>query len=91
MSNGSERLKEAHSTSYTPEQLENLPQTTKIFDRPEMTFDDHDWQQQGYMITDICSPKRADCHNVGIPIPSGKMLVKRNGKYDIVPEGPQTR
>ena len=70
----------------TTETIEDIPQTTQVFDRPAMVFDQHEWRQEGYFITDVCSPARPDCHNVGIPIPSGKTLVKTGGRYDLVPE-----
>lgn len=75
-----------YSAEYTEEELANLPQTTQIFDPPKLKFKQHEWRQEGYMISDNCSPARPDCMNVGIPIPNGKMLVKRDGRYDLVPE-----
>lgn len=71
---------------YTPEELAVMPQTTTVFNRPALQFDSHEWQQQGYMVQDVCSPSTADCHTVGIPIPSGKMLIKKDGGYDLVNE-----
>ena len=91
MTTALDRYNAAHQREYTEEQVANLPQTDKVFDRPAIEFDNHEWRQEGYMITDVCSPSRADCQNVGIPIPTGKMLVKTNGRYDIVDEGGQTR
>lgn len=75
------------SQQYTEEELDALPKTTQVFDRPDMIFDHHEWRQEGYMITDVCSPSRPDCHHVGIPIPTGKMLVKVNGRHELVMEG----
>lgn len=91
MSIAAERYNEVQSTSYTPEQLESIPQTTKVFEPQPMDFTAHVWRQEGYMISDVCSPSRPDCQHVGIPIPTGKMLVKVNGHYDIVPEGGKPR
>lgn len=65
---------------------DQLPQTTQVFDAPKMEADAHDWQQQGYHIIDACNPQRHDCHSGGIPIGFGKMLVKKDGRYDIVDE-----
>lgn len=67
----------------TDQDIESIPQTTKVFEAPSLIFDQHDWRQEGYMITDVCSPSRPDCHRVGIPIPSGKVLVKKGGRYDL--------
>lgn len=72
---------------FTKEEVEALPQTTQVFDRPSMIFDQHEWRQEGYMITDVCHPSRPDCHHVGIPIPTGKVLVKKGDGYDLVNEG----
>lgn len=70
-------------TTYTPEELEVLPQTTTVFDQPLLDFDKHTWVQQGYMIYDKCGT----CMEQGIPIPSGKTLIKTGGHYDLVDEG----
>jgi len=86
MTTSVERYKQATSTKYSEDELAALPQTDKVFDRPAMDFQSHDWMQQNYMITDNCQPHRADCHNVGIPIPSGKTLIKKDGRYDLVDE-----
>ena len=75
-----------HSTKYTEEEIAALPQTPQVFEPVELVINHHDWQQEGYMITDVCSPSRPDCQNVGIPIPSGKLLIKKEGKYDLVDE-----
>lgn len=69
------------ATAYTPDEIKMLPQVDKVFDRPAMTFDDHEWQQQGAFITDVCSPARSDCEHVGIPVPEGKTLEKVGGKF----------
>lgn len=74
------------ATKYTEDEIKRLPQTQQIFDRPTMVFDDHDWQQEGSFITDVCNPARVDCHHVGIPVPQGKMLMLLNGKYRFVSE-----
>jgi hypothetical protein len=63
-----------------------LPQTATVFDRPALAFDSHEWQQQGYMVTDICQPRTSACEPVGIPIPSGKLLIRKDGRYDLVDE-----
>lgn len=72
---------------YTAEELAALPQTTTVFDVPQLDISAHDWLQQGYHIVDNCNPTRPDCHQGGIPIPTGKTLVKRGGAYDLVDEG----
>lgn len=66
---------------------DDIPQTTKVFDVPQLVVDQHEWRQEGYYIMDACSPGRPDCHNVGIPIPSGNTLIKKEGRYDLIPEG----
>jgi hypothetical protein len=71
---------------YTEDELNALPQTQTVFDAPELTFNDHHWQQQGYFISDVCSPSRPDCPPVGIAIPVGKLLIKTKGGYDIIDE-----
>lgn len=75
---------------YTEEELAKLPQTQQIFNRPDMAFDDHEWRQQGYMVTDICSPARPDCHHVGIPIPTGTLLIKTANGYQLTDETDST-
>lgn len=74
---------------YTEEEIQTLPQTETVFDRPALVIDQHDWRQEGYYITDVCDPSRPDCQHVGIPIKSGQLLIKRNGGYALVDE--QTR
>jgi hypothetical protein len=74
------------STEYTPEELAALPQTETVFDRPALEFDSHEWQQEGYFITDVCKTVRPDCHPGGIPIPSGSLLVKDAKGYRLVDE-----
>lgn len=65
--------------SYTDEELANLPQTTHIFEAPEVNLDEHELIQQGYTVTDRC-------HGVSFNIPSGKTLIKDGGKYKLVNE-----
>lgn len=77
------------STEYTPEELAALPQTETVFDQPQLHFEAHKWQQEGYFITDVCSVARADCHPGGIPIPNGSMLIRDEKGYRLVDE--QTR
>lgn len=72
--------------SYSEEELSTLPQTSTVFNRPSLEFDSHEWIQQGYMLTDNCQPSTASCEAVGIPIPSGKLLIKKDGRYDIIDE-----
>lgn len=79
-------MPDAYATEYTEEEIEALPQTAQVFTPSPLHINDHDWRQEGYMITDVCSPSRPDCQYVGIPIPSGKLLVKRGGTYDLVDE-----
>lgn len=69
-----------------PQPDTTLPQTSTVFDRPALEFDSHDWQQQGYTLHDMCSPRTAACQEIGVPIPSGKLLVRKDGKYDLVDE-----
>lgn len=66
---------------------DDIPQTTTVFTRDDLVINNHEWQQQGYMITDICNPSTPMCHHVGIPIPAGKVLVKsKKGEYDLIDE-----
>lgn len=59
-----------------------MPQTTTVFDPTPMKADEHDWMQRGYMIMDACQPSRPECHNGGIPIKPGQLLVKdAKGNY----------
>lgn len=74
------------TNSYSEEELSTLPQTSTVFDRPSLHFDSHSWTQQGYMVTDTCNPRTPNCEAVGIPIPSGKLLIKKDGRYDLVDE-----
>jgi hypothetical protein len=74
------------SNDYTEEELAALPQTETVFEPQQLVFDDHKWLQQGYHLTDVCSPQTAACHTGGIPIPNGKMLVKQGEKYALVNE-----
>ena len=74
------------SEGYSEDEIENLPQTDTVFDRPKLEFDHHEWVQEGYMVRDVCNPGGISCENVGIPIPSGKLLVKTDGRYDLVDE-----
>lgn len=74
------------TNSFTKEELDALPQTDTVFDRPYLEFDSHEWLQEGYTVRDNCNPGGPSCESVGIPIPSGKLLVKKNGRYDLVDE-----
>jgi hypothetical protein len=65
---------------------DELPQTEQVFDAPELVINQHEWIQQGYYITDVCSPKKLDCYTGGIPIPYGKMLIRKDGRYDLTDE-----
>lgn len=71
------------SDRYTEDELVHLPQTVTVFDQPELKVNEHDWVQQGYFITDCCNPKKPTCHSGGIPIPSGKVLIKTERGYDL--------
>ncbi len=71
---------------WTADEVAALPQTDAVFEQPELRFNDHTWQQQGYMLHDMCRNKGAGCHDGGIPIPNGRLLVKRAGGYDLVSE-----
>ena len=65
---------------YTDDELATLPQTETVFDRPELQIDDHVWLQQGTFIVE-------QCHDgLGLPIPAGAMLVKKDGRYALVDE-----
>jgi hypothetical protein len=66
--------------SYTEEELQALPQTSTVLDTPKLEVDKHQWLQQGYVIIDQC------CDGQAIAIPSGKVLVKKDGRYDLVDE-----
>jgi hypothetical protein len=65
--------------SYTDEELAALPQTNQVFDAPEVNLDEHQLVQSGYMVTDVC-------HSTSFSIPSGKTLVRKDGKYSFVNE-----
>ncbi len=71
------------TTDYTPDELAQLPQTDMVFDQPALDFDAHVWQQSGYTLEDRCG---GGCLSQGIPIKSGTMLIKENGKYKLVDE-----
>jgi hypothetical protein len=71
---------------------EQAAKTETIFDPPQLNTSEHEWLQQGYMITDNCKSKKPTCHHGGIPIGSGKMLFKDDkGNYDIKDETDVTR
>lgn len=74
------------TNSYSTEELSTLPQTSTVFDRPSLHLNSHQLVQQGYIITDVCSPSTSNCQAVGIPIPSGKTLTKIDGRYEFVDE-----
>lgn len=66
---------------------QELPQTTQVFDAPQMDANGHDWRQEGYAIYDNCSPKTPVCYIGAIPIKNGTMLIKnKEGKYDFINE-----
>lgn len=71
---------------YTEEELNALPQTSAVFDKPKLVVNEHEWVQRGYMIEDVCNPSKATCEHVGIPIPFGRLLIKTKGGYDLVDE-----
>jgi hypothetical protein len=62
--------------------VNNWPRTEQVFNAPKLDFDNHQWIQMGYEIIDNCP----NCPKQGIAIPSGKMLVKKDGRYDIIDE-----
>lgn len=74
------------NNDYTPEELAALPQTDAVFDLPPLQGNEHDWQQQGYMLSDACNPSKPTCVNVGIPIKSGSLLIKDRRGYHLVDE-----
>lgn len=65
---------------WTDEELQTLPQTTTVMNPPRLVIDEHEWLQQGYTIIDQC------CDGQAIAIPSGTMLIKKDGRYDLVSE-----
>jgi hypothetical protein len=79
-------LSHTDQLDWTEEELAALPQTPNVFDKPALVFNDHKWIQQGYEVIDDCNPKTPACHPGGIPIPSGKTLVKRGKEYDLIDE-----
>lgn len=58
------------------------PQTDQVFEKPDLQFNSHIWQQRGYAIYDMCP----SCPDQMIPLPVGKMLIKENGRYNIINE-----
>lgn len=64
--------------------IQTWPQTTAVFNAPRLDFNKHEWIQQGYEVIDNC--RSGMCVKVGIPIPFGKMLVKKGGRYELVNE-----
>jgi hypothetical protein len=58
------------------------PQTQQVFNVPKLDFDSHTWVQRGYKIYDECE----GCVNQAVPIPIGKMLIRKGDRYDIVDE-----
>lgn len=68
--------------SYDPAELGELPSTTMVFDKPQINLDDHQLRQEGYMVVDECPS-----HPVtSFGIPSGKMLIRKEGRYSLVDE-----
>lgn len=63
-----------------------VTQTDQVFDPPKLDLSGHTLIQEGYYIRDICSPSRPDCYSGAFGIESGKMLVIKDGRYDIVDE-----
>ena len=61
---------------------ENIPQTQQVFNPPRLNFQGHTWIQQGYEIIDSCP----SCPRQGVPIPSGKMLIRERGEYKLIDE-----
>jgi hypothetical protein len=72
--------------SYTEEELAALPQTPTVFEKPPLEFDTHEWLQEGYIMRDVCSQPTSACEPVGIPVPTGKTLVKKDGRYSFISE-----
>lgn len=70
-------------SSWTPEEVAELPSTETVFTPVKMEFDNHIWTQEGYEIIDGC----ATCPRYGVPIPAGTMLVKgEDGLYALIDE-----
>lgn len=63
----------------TPD-TDQLPQIEAVFDQPKLEIDKHEWIQQNYVIIDQC------CSHQAIAIPDGKLLVKKDGRYDLIDE-----
>lgn len=59
---------------------DQLPQLETVFDQPRLVIDEHEWIQQGYHIIEQCHDHK------GIPIPVGKLLIKHDGRYELVDE-----
>lgn len=60
--------------------------TEAVMEASPIRFNEHEWQQMGYMIYDHCQPRGAFCQEVGIPIPSQTVLIKKEGGYTLRPE-----
>lgn len=67
---------------FTKDDPQTWPQTTQVFNPPRFNFGDHKWVQRGYFLHDECE----GCVRQAIQIPSGKMLVKEKGEYQLVDE-----
>lgn len=66
---------------------DQLPQTTTVFETPQLTADDHVWRQEGYSIMDACQPRTMHCISTGISIGPGRLLHRDGqGKYSIIDE-----
>lgn len=71
-----------YSASFSADEIENMPQTTTVFNQEALDFHKHTWVQEGYELIDTC----AHCPRYGIPIPFGKMLVKGENGYELIDE-----
>lgn len=75
-----------NTSEWTEEELAGLPQTPQVFEAPKLKIAEHDWLQEGYYIRDNCAVPKISCIPGGLPIPSGKVLVKNTGGYELIDE-----
>lgn len=63
-------------------EVKDWPKTEQVFELPNIDFQKHQWIQEGYFLIDSCGP----CPRQGVPIPYGKVLVREEGKYNLIDE-----
>jgi hypothetical protein len=66
--------------TWTDEELAALPQTSMIFQVPDLNLNDHDLRQENYTVYDSC------CNDRPFNIGDGRLLVGQKGAYKIVDE-----